>query len=141
MGFLIAATERKVLPWISILFSLEVKVTKLLISMAEVSIYFQLFGHWSSIAYSIYVQRKKEINFQNLVKKLIAVVDDGRSYNGRREERTTSWRELSLCMAALNSSKVTCPSLFASMRSNISSNFPGSVISAGRQSSGKACSM
>ncbi|XP_050938906.1 uncharacterized protein LOC103496546 isoform X5 [Cucumis melo] len=52
------------------------------------------------------------------------------------DDRTTSWRELSLCMAALNSSKVTFPSLLESIRSNISSNFPGSVMSTGRQSSG-----
>ena len=48
---------------------------------------------------------------------------------GRREERTTSWRELSFCIAALNSSKVTLPSLLASISSNISSSFPGSVMS------------
>ena len=57
---------------------------------------------------------------------------------GRREERTTSWRELSFCIAALNSSKVTLPSLLASISSNISSSFPGSVMSPGRQSSGSA---
>lgn len=64
-----------------------------------------------------------------------------KNYDGRREERSMSWRELSLCIAALNSSKVTFPSLLASIKSNISSNFPGSVISAGRHSSGKACSV
>lgn len=57
---------------------------------------------------------------------------------GRREERTTSCRELSFCIAALNSSKVTLPSLLASISSNISSSFPGSAMSPGRQSSGSA---
>lgn len=41
-------------------------------------------------------------------------------------------------MAALNSSNVTFPSLLASMWSNISSSFPGSVMSIVRQSSGNA---
>uniref|UniRef100_A0A804P0Q1 Uncharacterized protein n=1 Tax=Zea mays TaxID=4577 RepID=A0A804P0Q1_MAIZE len=58
---------------------------------------------------------------------------------GRRDERTTSWRALSFCMAALNSSKLTLPSPLASISSNTSSSFPGSVMSPGRHSSGSAC--